>query len=88
MLDPQLLRSELETCAAKLATRGFTLDIATLQKLEEQRKTLQVETQSLQSERNSQSKAIGQAKAKGEDVSAILETVSNIALTSSPFAFA
>jgi len=78
MLDPQLLRNELEACATKLATRGFKLDVSLLQSLEEQRKSLQIETQSLQSERNSQSKAIGQAKAKGEDVSAILETVSKI----------
>lgn len=78
MLDPQLLRNELETCATKLARRGFTLDVTAIQNLEEQRKELQVETQRLQSERNSQSKSIGQAKAKGEDVSAILETVSKI----------
>lgn len=78
MLDPQLLRNEIETCATKLARRGFKLDVAALQNLEEQRKELQVETQRLQSERNSQSKSIGQAKAKGEDVSAILETVSKI----------
>ena len=78
MLDPQLLRNELETCATKLAKRGFTLDVATIQSLEEQRKALQVETQALQSERNSQSKSIGQAKAKGEDVSAILKSVSKI----------
>ncbi len=78
MLDPQLLRNELDTCAKKLTTRGFKLDVATLQSLEEQRKALQVETQRLQSERNSQSKSIGQAKAKGEDVSAILESVSKI----------
>jgi len=78
MLDPQLLRNELEACAAKLATRGYQLDVAIFQQLEDQRKALQVETQRLQSERNSQSKSIGQAKAKGEDVSAILESVSKI----------
>lgn len=78
MLDPQLLRNEIDTCATKLARRGFTLDVVTLQNLEEQRKELQVETQRLQSERNSQSKSIGQAKAKGEDVSAILAAVSKI----------
>ena len=78
MLDPQLLRNEIDTCATKLARRGFVLDVAALQSLEDQRKELQVETQRLQSERNSQSKSIGQAKAKGEDVSAILETVSKI----------
>lgn len=78
MLDPQLLRNELEACASKLARRGFTLDVTAIQNLENQRKELQVETQRLQSERNSQSKSIGQAKAKGEDVSAILESVSKI----------
>ncbi len=78
MLDPQLLRNELDTCAKKLAARGYQLDVAALKQLEEQRKELQVETQRLQSERNSQSKAIGQAKAKGEDASAILESVSKI----------
>jgi len=78
MLDPQLLRNELQTCASKLARRGFTLDVVAFENIEEQRKELQVETQRLQSERNSQSKSIGQAKAKGEDVSAILETVSKI----------
>jgi len=78
MLDPQLLRNELESCALKLAKRGYTLDVTALQSLEEKRKELQVETQRLQSERNSQSKSIGQAKAKGEDVSAILESVSKI----------
>jgi len=78
MLDPQLLRNELDTCASKLATRGFKLDVATLQSLEDQRKELQIETQRLQSERNSQSKSIGQAKAKSEDVSAIIESVSKI----------
>ncbi len=78
MLDPQLLRNELEACACKLAKRGYSLDVDTIQSLEEQRKALQVETQSLQSERNSQSKSIGQAKAKGEDVSAILQSVSKI----------
>jgi len=78
MLDPQLLRNELENCAQKLAKRGYTLDVTALQSLEEQRKELQVETQRLQSERNGQSKSIGQAKAKGEDVSAILKSVSKI----------
>ena len=78
MLDPQLLRNELDMCEQQLARRGFILDVPALQKLEEQRKTLQIETQQLQSERNSQSKSIGQAKAKGEDVSEILASVSKI----------
>ena len=78
MLDPKLLRNDLQACADKLARRGFVLDTQTIEKLESQRKDLQVETQQLQSERNAQSKAIGQAKAKGEDASAILAAVASI----------
>ena len=68
MLDPRLLRSDLEQVAAALARRGMTLDVAELRGLEDQRKALQVETERLQAERNARSKAIGQAKAQGADV--------------------
>ncbi|OON40868.1 serine--tRNA ligase [Izhakiella australiensis] len=68
MLDPNLLRNEPDAVAEKLARRGFKLDVATLQALEERRKVLQVETETLQAERNSRSKSIGQAKARGEDI--------------------
>ncbi|SFM89907.1 seryl-tRNA synthetase [Izhakiella capsodis] len=68
MLDPNLLRNEPDAVAEKLARRGFKLDIATLQTLEERRKVLQVETETLQAERNARSKSIGQAKARGEDI--------------------
>ncbi len=78
MLDPKLLRNDLPGCAAQLARRGYTLDTALFEKLETQRKQLQVETQQLQSERNARSKAIGQAKAKGEDASAILAAVAEL----------
>ncbi|MDX5626533.1 MULTISPECIES: serine--tRNA ligase [unclassified Brenneria] len=69
MLDPNLLRNELDAVAEKLqARRGFTLDVDTLRKQEERRKVLQVETENLQAERNSRSKEIGAAKARGEDI--------------------
>ncbi|GKX51905.1 serine--tRNA ligase [Budvicia aquatica] len=68
MLDPNLLRNELDTTAEKLARRGFKLDVETLRKQEDRRKVLQVETEKLQAERNSRSKSIGDAKARGEDI--------------------
>jgi seryl-tRNA synthetase len=76
MLDAQLLRGQLAETAAQLqATRGFTLDVAALDALEGERKALQGRTQELQNLRNTRSKAIGQAKAKGEDVTALLAEV-------------
>jgi seryl-tRNA synthetase len=78
MLDPQLYRTDLEGTAAALRRRGFELDVARIGELEARRKSLQVETQELQSERNRKSKAIGQAKAKGEDVSAVMAEVADI----------
>jgi seryl-tRNA synthetase len=78
MLDPRLLRTELEQTAAVLARRGFRLDVEQIQALEERRKAIQIETQSLQNERNTQSKAIGQAKAQGQDVQPLLDKVANL----------
>ncbi|MCW8344944.1 MULTISPECIES: serine--tRNA ligase [Vibrio] len=66
MLDSKLLRTELDETAAKLARRGFTLDVETIRKLEEQRKSIQVEVENLQSTRNSISKQIGQKMAAGD----------------------
>ncbi|MCI0506881.1 MAG: serine--tRNA ligase [Gammaproteobacteria bacterium] len=78
MLDPKLIRNELDYVAAQLARRGFKLDVAAISTLEDQRKAIQVETQQLQNERNKSSKAIGQAKAKGEDVQPLLDAVANL----------
>jgi len=76
MLDPALLRQQPAELAERLRTaRGFVLDTAALESLEGERKRIQVRTQELQSLRNSRSKAIGQAKAKGEDVSALMAEV-------------
>ncbi|KOO03774.1 serine--tRNA ligase [Vibrio nereis] len=66
MLDSKLLRTELDETAAKLARRGFTLDVETIRNLEEQRKSIQVEVENLQSTRNSISKQIGQKMAAGD----------------------
>ncbi|MDP2570865.1 serine--tRNA ligase [Vibrio penaeicida] len=66
MLDSKLLRTELDETAAKLARRGFKLDVETIRQLEEQRKSIQVEVENLQSSRNSISKQIGQKMAAGD----------------------
>ncbi|OIQ26734.1 serine--tRNA ligase [uncultured Vibrio sp.] len=66
MLDSKLLRTELDETAAKLARRGFKLDVETISQLEEQRKSIQVEVENLQSTRNSISKQIGQKMASGD----------------------
>ncbi len=68
MLNPNLLRNEPDAVAEKLARRGFKLDVDKLGALEERRKVLQVKTENLQAERNSRSKSIRQAKARGEDI--------------------
>jgi len=79
MLDPALLRSRLAETAARLAeTRGYTLDVSTVEALESSRKQLAMETQELQNLRNTRSKAIGQAKAKGEDVASLMAEVTGI----------
>ncbi|UNH25013.1 serine--tRNA ligase [Moellerella wisconsensis] len=78
MLDPNLLRTELDAVAEKLARRGFTLDVEKLRELEERRKVLQVETETLQAERNSRSKSIGAAKARGEDIDALRQEVNQL----------
>lgn len=78
MLDPKLLRSELEQTATQLARRGYTLDVASIGALESQRKALQVRTQELQNERNTRSKAIGRAKASGQDIRALLSEVASL----------
>ncbi len=79
MLDPALLRSRLAETAERLKeTRGFTLDVAAIEALESQRKQLSTETQELQNLRNTRSKAIGQAKGKGEDVAPLMAEVAGI----------
>ncbi|MDF2177611.1 serine--tRNA ligase [Aliiglaciecola sp. CAU 1673] len=78
MLDPKYLRTDIDEAAKRLATRGFTLDVATISALEEKRKELQVRTQELQNERNVRSKSIGQAKAAGQDIAPLLAEVGKL----------
>jgi seryl-tRNA synthetase len=78
MLDPRLLRNNLDEVAAKLQSRGYSLDVAALTELEEKRKVLQVATQDLQNERTVRSKAIGKAKASGENIEPLLADVSGL----------
>ncbi len=78
MLDPRLLRNNLQEVAAQLARRGFSLDTQRISGLEERRKQLQVDAQELQNERNSRSKNIGKAKAAGEDIEPLLAQVAEL----------
>jgi seryl-tRNA synthetase len=78
MLDPKLLRTELDNVAARLARRGFAIDITELQDLETRRKDIQTRTQKLQAERNTRSKNIGKAKAAGVDIAPLLKEVEGL----------
>src|SRR5690349_10486234 len=78
MLDPKLLRSEPERVREQLARRGFAFDLGKFAALEGQRKSLQVETENLQAERNARSKSIGQAKGRGEDVAPLMREMESL----------
>ncbi|MBV9576178.1 MAG: serine--tRNA ligase [Gammaproteobacteria bacterium] len=72
MLDPKLIRHSMEKVAAHMSQRGFTIDVAKFNALEEQRKELQVKMQELQNERNVRSKEVGIAKASGKNLDGAL----------------
>ncbi|HNP64274.1 MAG TPA: serine--tRNA ligase [Woeseiaceae bacterium] len=78
MIDPKLLRQSTADVAANLARRGYIFDTEVYLALDEKRKSLQVETQRLQKERNASAKSIGMAKAKGEDISPLLAAVEDL----------
>ncbi|MCL4315851.1 MAG: serine--tRNA ligase [Gammaproteobacteria bacterium] len=78
MLDPRLIRNELDATAQRLTTRGFALDTQQLGALEAERKQVQVEAEKLQAERNAKSKAIGKAKAAGEDVAPLMHAMADL----------
>ncbi len=78
MLDPRLLRADINAVKQALSHRKVELDVAAYSALETQRKNLQIQTQELQNERNSRSKAIGQAKAKGADIQPLLADVQSL----------
>ena len=78
MLDPRLFRIDLDFVKEQLNRRSFNFNTEFYAELEARRKDVQVKTQELQNERNSRSKAIGQAKAKGEDVQPLLNQVQHL----------
>ncbi|WP_434677210.1 serine--tRNA ligase [Pseudomonas sp. R1-18] len=75
MLDSKLLRTNIQDVADRLASRGYTLDVARIESLEAQRKVVQTRTEQLQAERNARSKSIGQAKQRGEDIAPLMADV-------------
>jgi seryl-tRNA synthetase len=78
MLDPKILRTNPESIVEGLKKRNINFDVAPFNELDAKRKALQLETENLQNERNTRSKAIGQAKAKGEDVAPLLAQVEDM----------
>ncbi|MBK1717934.1 serine--tRNA ligase [Thiocystis violacea] len=78
MLDPRLLRTDLDRVAEQLARRGLKLDKGRFEALETERKGLQIQVQERQNERNTRSKAIGKAKAAGQDIEPLLAEVSDL----------
>ena len=78
MIDPKLLRGNLQPVADNLKRRGVSLDENLLSNLEEKRKVAQLKTQQLQEMRNSLSKKVGMAKAQGADATAVLEEVAGV----------
>lgn len=78
MLDPTLLRNDLDRVRDAVGRRHQTIDFAPYSALEERRRALQVATEQLQAERNTRSKAIGQAKAAGEDIQPLLDAVADL----------
>lgn len=78
MLDPRLLRTDLDAVRANLARRGFVLDAPALQSLEDRRKSVQVRVEALRSERNARSKEIGKLKAAGQDAAPLLAAVGQL----------
>ena len=78
MLDPKLLRTDPASAAANLARRGVVLDLARLAELEESRKKWQIRSDELRNERNLNAKAVGKAKAQGQDVAELLKQVESL----------
>jgi len=78
MLDPKRVRNQTEDIARRLAIKNFTFDTATFEQLEERRRGLQVQTETLQGEQNKKSKSIGKAKASGEDIQPLLDEVDDL----------
>jgi seryl-tRNA synthetase len=78
MIDIQLLRKDIDTVVAALATRKFTLDADAFNALEAERKQIQTHTEDLQSKRNNLSKQIGMLKGKGEDTAPVMAEVAGI----------
>ena len=78
MLDPKLLRSDLDNVVAKLKIKNFDFDAKRVSQARGRAQALQVSTQNLQGERNSRSRAIGEAKGRGEDIQPLLDEVATL----------
>ena len=80
MLDAKLFRTDLDLLSKEMGRRGYELDTEAVEGLEVRRRDLQIKTQELQAERNTRSKEIGAAKAKGDDIEPLLAQVNDLCL--------
>jgi len=78
MLDPKIIRNDLDGVAKQLKRRNFDVDVGAISVLEEKRKALQMKTQELQNERNIRSKSIGKVKSEGGDIQPLLDEVATM----------
>lgn len=85
MLDPKSLRNDLAQVAEGLKKRNYVLDVSGIQQLESRRREIQIKTEELQAERNVRSKAIGQAKASGQDIEPLKAEVNTLGATLDKF---
>jgi len=78
MIDPKLIRQSAHEVAANLARRNFEFDADAYLALEDRRKSLQVEVESLRADKNTSAKSVGKAKAQGEDIEPLLAAVKDL----------
>lgn len=78
MLDPTILRKNINVVAKQLARRNFLLDVDTIRQQEKSRKFLQIKTENLQAKRNAKAKISGTAKARGEDIELLRQEVNQL----------
>ena len=80
MIDTKLLREEFSTIKNSLMKRGFDIDQKKFESIDSLRKSLQVEVENLQSERNNISAEFGQKKKSGESTDELKAKVDRINL--------
>ena len=66
MIDPKILKEDIQSCKDNLAKRGYSLDDKKFLSLENQRKDLQTSVEDLQAQKNKLSTNFGELKKSGQ----------------------